>query len=312
MIPNPRALAFLVAAVVAVVGTWAVRGVWTSPGDDVRQAHFASNSPWRVLISADPEIDPGSAAMIAAISSPPALHANLVEFAIPIYTVDADTPTHRVSCTAEWGICPFAGWPVPIPDGASPHTGSDGAMVTVDESAGTSFEFWRAAADDGRWSVSWGAVNSARGSGWGGESTGSGASRLAGVIRLSEIEAGVIPHALALQSSSACESFRPPALKSDGRSPSSDCIPQGARLQLDPDLNLAELDLSPGERAVATAMQQYGGYLMDVAATPLSVSFELDTSAAPGTLGEIHQKAGFRWDYDAMENVPWSQLRVLT
>jgi hypothetical protein len=131
------------------------------------------------------------------------------------------------------------------------------------------------------------------------------------VIRLSEIEAGVIPHALALQSSSACESFRAPALKSDGRSPGPDCIPQGARLQLDPDLNLAELDLSPGTRAVATAMQQYGGYLMDVAATPLSVSFELDTTAAPGALGDVYEKAGFRWDYDAMENVPWAQLRVL-
>ena len=311
MSPNPRALAFLVAAIVAVAGTWAVRGVWASHDDGAPQSHFASNSPWRILIPADPEIDPGSTPMIAAVSSPPALYANLVEFAIPIYAVDADTPTHRVSCTAEWGICPFAGWPVPIPDGAHPHPGSDGAMVTVDESAGTSFEFWRAAANDGRWSVSWGAVNSARGSGWGGESTGSGASRLAGVIRLSEIEAGVIPHALALQSSSACESFRAPALKSDGRSPGADCIPQGARLQLDPDLNLAELDLSPGERAVATAMQRYGGYLMDVAATPLSVSFELDTTAAPGALGDIYEKAGFRWDYDAMENVPWMRLRVL-
>ena len=40
---------------------------------------------------------------------------------------------------------------------------------------------------------------------------------------------------------------------------------------------------------------------MDVAGTPLSVSFELDTTATPGTLGETYTKAGFRWDYDAME-----------
>ncbi len=303
-------IAMLVAAVIAVAAAVAVRGAL----DDSVAAPslFAANSPWRVPIAADPEIDPGSTAMIAAISAQPALHANLVEFAIPIYPVNAETPTHRVSCTAEWGICPFAGWPVPIPEGASPHPGSDGAMVTLDESAGTSFEFWRAELRDGRWSASWGAVNSARGSGWGGEATGSGASRLAGVIRLSEIQAGVIPHALALQSSSACEAFRAPALKSDGRNPGPDCIPQGARLQLDPDIDLAALDLSPGERAVATAMQQYGGYLMDVADTPLSVSFELDRTAAPGVLGAVYQKAGFRWDYDAMEHVPWAQLRVLT
>jgi hypothetical protein len=28
-------------------------------------------------------------------------------------------------------------------------------------------------------------------------------------------------------------------------------------------------------------------------------------------LGRTYKDAGFRWDYDAMENIPWNKLRVL-
>ncbi len=66
-----------------------------------------------------------------------------------------------------------------------------------------------------------------------------------------------------------------------------------------------------GELAVGRAMQRYGGYLMDVANTPMSVSFERDRDAGPGELGPTYSDAGFRWDYDAMENIPWDRLRVL-
>ncbi|MFI5509281.1 hypothetical protein ACIA48_17580 [Mycobacterium sp. NPDC051804] len=273
---------------------------------------FSPSSPWRQELPSNPPIDPGSAAMIAAVQPEPALYANLVEFGIPIYETDSNTPSHAVNCTVvDFGECPFDGWQVLIPDAAVPNSGSDGVLVTVDESRAISFEFWRAVKSGNKWSTSFGAVNSLSGSGWGGAATGSGASRLAGVIRLEEIAAGVIPHVLALQTSNACNTFRPPALKSDGDSTRADCLPEGARLQLDPSLDLSKLNLSAGEMAVATAMQRFGGYVMDVSGAPLSVSFELDTNAAPGTLGTVYQDAGFRWDYDAMERIPWDKLRVL-
>ena len=66
-------------------------------------------------------------------------------------------------------------------------------MITIDESRALTFEFWQAANNENHWSTSWGAVNSLAGSGWGGVSTGSGASRLGGVIRLHEIANGEIP-----------------------------------------------------------------------------------------------------------------------
>ena len=274
---------------------------------------FAADSPWRVVIPSEATLDPNSAAMVASVQATPGLVANLVEYGIPIYATNADTPRHSVSCTrVEYGLCPFAGWPVPIPDEATPNSGSDGVLVTVDEADGISFEFWQAAKRDGRWSTSFAAVNSIRGSGWGGAATGSGASRLAGVVRIAELAAGRIPHALALQTNNACPTFRPPAVKSDGSSTRGDCIPEGARLQLDPTLDLSTLKLTSGELAVATAMQRYGGYVMDVAATPLSMSFERDGSAGPKGVGQTYEAAGFRWDYDAMEHIPWEKLRVLS
>ena len=281
------------------------------PGSETLTSPFAASSPWRQTIPSDAAVDRNSEAMIRSVQGDHALHANLMNYGIPIYTANKDTPTHTVTCSrTDYGICPFAGWPVAIPDGAEPNSGSDGVLVTVQEDSGIIFEFWQATHDGEKWTTAFAAVNSLHGSGWGGAATGSGASRLAGVVRIGEIEAGEIPHALALQSNNACPTFRAPALKSDGTSDRQDCIPEGARLQLDPSLDLNALNLKPGELAVARAMQRYGGYLMDVADAPLSVSFELDRST-PGELGKTYSDAGFRWDYDAMENVPWDKLRVL-
>lgn len=306
-----RSAVAAVSAVVVAAGGVVACAHDPAPGQGANL--FAPNSPWRQSIPANPAIDPNSAAMIASVQPTAGLFANMVQYGIPIYPVDAGTPTHSVTCSQpNYGICPFAGWPVPIPVGAEPNSGSDGVMVTVDEATGISYEFWRAVKRGDEWSTSFAAVNSIRGSGWGGAATGSGASRLAGVIRMSEIKAGRIEHALALQTNNACSTFRAPALKSDGTSTRSDCIPEGTRLQLDPALDLQSLKLTPGELAVATAMQRYGGYVMDVAASPLTMSFERDTGAGPNDIGKTYQEAGFRWDYDAMEHVPWRELRALT
>ena len=71
---------------------------------------FAATSPWRQPIPSSPQIDPNSAEIIAHLQPEPRLPANLAEFAVPIYRVSADTRTHRVTCTKDWGVCPFAGW----------------------------------------------------------------------------------------------------------------------------------------------------------------------------------------------------------
>jgi hypothetical protein len=253
--------------------------------------------------------------MVARAARRDAVYANLYAYGIPIYTAGASTPRYRVTCAMEgqWGSCPLSRRPMPIPVGAKPSTGSDGVLTVIDPSTNTVGEYWQAVKTGGTWKASWGAVNSLTGTGWGGGSTGAGASRLAGVIRVSEIQRGVIDHALVLQSDNACAGVvRPPALQTDGDSTRSDCIPEGSRLQLDPSINLSTIKgLTPAERTVARAMQIYGGYLIDHGGAALSVSFERAPDAGPRSTGSVYAKAGLSWDYYGMSRVPWERLRVL-
>ena len=275
---------------------------------------FAATSPFNVPVVGAPAIDPNSAAMVARVSRAGLGYANLVEFGIPVYEATPSTPRYQVGCTVtDWGPCPFAGSPRPIPTDARPSVGSDGAMVVIDRTAGTIDEYWQAHRSGSGWATSWGATNALAGSGWGGGSTGAGASRLAGVVRVAEMQAGVIPHALVLQSDTVCAiTVRPPALKTDGDSTRSDCIPEGARLQLDPTIDVAAIPgITPGEAAVARALQVYGAYLIDRGGASLSVSFEVAPDAGAAGPGSVYSRAGFGWDYYGMPNVPWSQLRVL-
>ena len=301
-----------VLAVLLVVGVLVI-GRYAGPASSELPEPFAPSSSWRTPVSPDPALDPNSAAMIAGVQTPPAFYASMLEFGIPIYQAGPDTPRYTVTCSeTNWGPCPFDGIEVPVPDGARPHTGSDGAMVVVDEGSGLSYEFWQARQENGSWTTTFGAINEVAGSGWGGAATGSGASRLAGVVRLDEVARGDIPHALALQTDNVCAgAVRPPALKTDGSSTRPDCLPEGARLQLDPALDLDSLNLTPAERMIATAMQRYGGYIVDVGGTALSFSLQLDPQAGGENIGQIYQDAGFRWDYDALDGVPWDRLRVL-
>lgn len=276
---------------------------------------FATSSPFNVPVRTSPSIDPNSAAMVARLSRTGQAYANLYAYGIPIYTATSSTPRYRVVCDQEgaWGACPLTQQPMPIPTGARPSSGTDGAMVVIDPATGTVGEYWRARRVGSTWQAGWGAVNSLTGSGWGGASTGAGASRLGGVVRVDEIAAGVINHALVVQTDNACAGrFRAPALKTDGDSVRSDCIPEGARIQLDPTINLAAISgLTPGERAVARALQVYGAYVIDKAGTSMSVSFEVARDATSSSPGAVYTRAGLSWDYFGMPRVPWKRLRVL-
>ncbi len=275
---------------------------------------FATTSPFNVPVRTAPRIDAKSAAMITQIGRAGLGYANLVEYGIPIFVASSTTPRLPVNCTiTTWGPCQLEVGPRPSPTNAAPNSGSDGVMTIIDPVANTVDEYWQADRTSAGWNTSWGSISSLSGSGWGSTSTGAGASRLAGVVRISEIAAGQIPHALVLQSDTACAKvFRAPATKTDGLSTRTDCVPEGARLQLDPAINVAAIpNITPGERAVARALQVYGAYLIDRADTPLSVSFELAPDASSSSPGTVYQKAGFAWDYFGMPHIPWKKLRVL-
>jgi hypothetical protein len=184
-----------------------------------------------------------------------------------------------------------------------------------------------ALASDGTISIGWGDVTSLDGSGQSRGATGSGLSSLYGMIRVSEARAAVtdggcstesgcalataIPHALHFASDMTCQTFRSPAIKSDGTNTSPDCIPEGARVFLNSSANCAFNAGKPIEEAVCFALKRYGAFVTDSSSVPFAIGFEGATSGLPGGSGASPYAAGgLWWDYYDMHSIPWPDLEV--
>ena len=271
---------------------------------------FADTSPFNVAVPANPTLDPNSSAIAAAFGG--TAYAILYEFGIPMYDADASSPRYSMNCTQNWGICALesALTGVPVPPEAVPHSGSDGAMVVVDWSTNKSYEFWQARrTPTGAWEASWGDISDLAGTGTGSTATGAGISRLAGVVRTYEIAQGNIDHALVFGTNNTCRgTYRYPATKTDGGSQNANCIPEGARIQLDPSIDVDAIPgITPGEKTVAKALQRHGAYCNDSAGTTMAFSFELPAAGE----ADPYPGAGLAWDYYNMPHIPWNRLRVL-
>ena len=69
---------------------------------------------------------------------------------------------------------------------------------------------------------------------------------IAGTMMISELKAGVIPHALAMNIPWAKpKTYSWPAQRTDGASTDPNAIPEGARFRLDPKLDVDALNLPP-------------------------------------------------------------------
>ena len=274
---------------------------------------FSASSPFNLPIVDDPVVDLESDRIAAALSEK--VVANLYEFGIAIYEVDESTDPVSVECTKPWGTCLLESDVHRVPDQAEPAPGDDGTLVVIDWSEGRTVEMWQAVRrSPALWSTSWGTTTPIDGSGipavFG---NGSGVSHLAGVIRVAEITNGRIDHALVFSTSNACrDEFRYPATKTDGDSTEPDCIAEGARIQLDPSLDLETLRLTRAERAIARALQIYGAYAVDTGGTPMAFYFEVAADASSLDSGSAYDGAGLTRDYFPMSGIPWQHLRVLS
>ena len=270
---------------------------------------FAPGSAWNTPVAPNPPLDPRSAAIVSWLGAGP--HpgiANVGADGVPVWEADASTPRHRVDCLRPWGACALEREPVPVPSGAAPSSGSDAAMVVVEASTRRSYEFYEARRAGNGWQAGWGDVVALDGPGTPGGAVGAGVSRLAGVVRAFEMARGHIDHALVFSTDNACQGvFRYPASKSDGRSSRPDCIPEGARIQLDPGINVDALPgLTLGERIVARALQTYGAYAVDNGSARMAFIFE-----TPSGEPNPYPGVGFSGDHFGMDRIPWRGLRVL-
>jgi hypothetical protein len=275
--------------------------------------YWSPSSPFNTPIPENPRLDPESTAMTAHLSTKVVF--DLYEFGIAVNLVDSSTPRTDVYCLADWGDCPTDSMnPIPVPSDLTVPPGSDGNTVLVDWSRRRAVSLHQPQANsNGSWSATWVTVADLNGSGVPPEGgNGSGVSHLAGVVELDEIAGGHIDHALVFSTDIACQGLlRYPARKTDGQSTRSDCVPQGARVQLDPSINVDLLDVPEGVKTVARALQEYGAYAVDRGGAPMALYFQVAPDARAGFPGRVYVDAGLTKDYFSTGEVPWNRLRVL-
>jgi hypothetical protein len=135
---------------------------------------------------------------------------------------------------------------------------------------------------------------------------------LGGLIRLSELDAGHIDHALALAiPNRRAHWYSWPAQRTDGRTDAETAIPEGARFRIDPQLDLSTLNLSPFVRMLAQAAQHYGMVVRDGAG---SVTFYAEDPTPTGSNPFTGPQGWFEGGYiDQMlrQQFPWDHLVAL-
>ncbi len=268
---------------------------------------FSDNSPWNTLIPIDPEIDPNSGAMINNLqsSSDPEFWINLNKYTVPVWVANASTPQYKVPCTD--GNCHDFDH-VPIPGEAVPDPEHDAHMLILDLAQHKSWDMWHAQKlSDGSWIAGYGTTFDLNGEGvkaYGqGSARGSGFPLAGGLIYAQEVQAGHIRHALIMAYDWPRNCVVYPASTSDGLSSSPNAIPEGARLQLDPSLDLNTLNLSPAAKVIARAMQEYGLYVGD---NSHGISLYAESFYGKPT----NPWAGLLSEND-LSNIPIDRLRVL-
>ncbi len=230
----------------------------------------SESSPFRTPVPADPDLHPRSddfVESLIAARDDKGFAVAVRNWTVPAFAAPPGTPRRDVAITAEWTDYRRL-HRVPLPEGARPDPAADGHLTVIDRERGCVFDLWQARMRaDGSWAASWGNATRLSGDGryrGGLAARASGFTSLAGVIWPSEITRGRIDHALVFSYPHVrAGGAVGPATASDGTSTSPGAIPMGARVQLDPSLDLDSLDLDPTERTIARALQEYGMILGD-------------------------------------------------
>lgn len=171
---------------------------------------------------------------------------------------------------------------------------------------------WQASKSSSSWSASAGAAVSTSGNGIAQAGTASGNAAnfplLGGLIRPEEILQGHIDHALVFgmpgvsQLGHVC-----PATHNDGTSADPNALEEGARLQLDPSVDVSSLPIPAWAKTVARAMQTYGMYLRDS-----SGSLVIYAEDPVGRGYDAWSKVGLSGSSASLAGIPWDKFRVLS
>ena len=290
----------------------------------IRNLPFGKGSIWNDRLGRRTKLSPRSDVYVNRLSSSIDEYGawvNTTEWSSPVYTVGKKHPTVPVTLDKPPGVNPDlrqALAAVPIPPDARPAPDSDAHMVVWQPSTDTMWEFWGARRAADGWHTRYGGKISetsqhsgyfSRDRMWG--ATATGLPILGGLIRISELRAGVIPHALAIEIPEVrANQYAWPAQRTDGRSLDPNAIPEGTRFRIDPSLNLSRLDLPPFVRTLARAAQKYGFYVTDGAG---AVTFQAEDPAPLGSNPYVGARGFYGGQYPdrLLEHFPWERLQVV-
>ncbi len=215
----------------------------------------------------------------------------------PIYQAKPGDPSYAVRNSCSFHQPPeFSS--MRIPTGANPDPSSDGAMTVYDRQNGVVYGLWHTRFDAASrtWSACGGAVYYLYSNGLEGTLPQSNEKRNFGhrgappttyAVTLEEIRSGSIDHALKLAINLTSHHFVFPMVGSDGNSNDPNAPPEGARIRIDPSIDLSQLNLSPAALTVATALQTYGAIIGDQDGGPTAL--KLENTVAEGL--------GQKWDH---------------
>ena len=260
------------------------------------------SSAFNMKISEDPAIAEKSSQVIDFLATNQAGEFGFIigvaGWTYPIFYADDSTPTYDITFTENYSEDNILRG-VPIPDNAIPDPQDDGHMVIIDKAADTEYDYWMAKKTGDTWTAGWGNKIFLSGDGvypHGLSARGSGFAASQGLVWPEEIDAGRIEHALFFSiDDKYVKAGGPisPASESDGGSTETFAIPEGARLQLDPSIDLSTLDLLPYELTIATAMQNYGIILGDRGGGIQFYAARPDNYDWSSVFDEIDQSEGF-------------------
>lgn len=207
---------------------------------------------------------------------------------------------------------------VPIPSNAIVSSGLDASLSIYQASTDTMWTFWKLAKKADGWHACWGGRidRVSTSPGWYANGFGTSATGLAtegGLVNIADVRAGSIDHALALNliNTGLWRTWSWPAQRSDGNDSTANALLEGARVRLDPTVNVDALPLHPIAKMIAKAAQTYGFIVTDKAGV---VGVTAESGSAVQTMTGANP-----WDtllggtpsYAIMKNFPWSRMQVL-
>jgi hypothetical protein len=314
---------------------------------------FAPGSYRNKPLAATAPIDIGSKGYVADLVSKVGLygsHVNTTEWSTPVYEADGSelprtvgihhNPAAAACLTAgpnppQSSVCLQTQWTgVPLPAGAQAAAGGSWSncdcnlVVYQPPPVDTLWEFWRFRYNPttGRPEAQFGGriqdvsenpghFTNPPGTGFG--ATATGIPLLAGLQRISELQAGVIDHAVNLVVPMVRSGVhRWPAQRDDGTSFSPFAVQEGMRFRLPASLDLDSLDLTSYGKVLARAVQDYGMVVTDQTGHRSRVTngaifyAEQPKPGEPNPYPAIFDGLGPD-EFGALKNFPWGKLQVL-